>query len=57
MVKNRRRHTVASKFRIALEALEGSKTTSQLSSEHEIHANLIRTWKRQLLEDGPCVKR
>ena len=57
MVKNRRRHTAAFKFRIALEALEGSKTISQLSSEHDIHTNLIRTWKRQLLEDGPCVKR
>ena len=57
MVKNRRRHTAAFKFRIALEALEGSKTIGQLSSEHEIHANLTRTWKRQLLEDGPSVKR
>ena len=42
MVKNRRRHTAAFKFRVAPEALEGSKTISQLSSEHEIHANLIR---------------
>ena len=57
MVKKRWRHTAGYKFRIAMEALEGSKTISQLSSEHEIHANLIRTWKRQLLEDGPCVKR
>ena len=55
MVRKRRRHTAAYKFRIALEALEGSKTISQLSSEHEIHANLIRAWKRQLLEDGPNV--
>ena len=55
MVKKRRRHAAAYKFRIALEALEGSKTISQLSSEHEIHANLIRSWKRQLLEDGPSV--
>ena len=55
MVKKRRRHTAAYKFRVALEALEGSKTISQLSSEHEIHANLIRAWKRQLLEDGPNV--
>ena len=53
MVKKRRRHTAGFKFRIALEALEGSKTIRQLSSEHEIHANLIRAWKRQLLEDGP----
>ena len=55
MVKKRRRHTAAYKFRVALEALEGSKTISQLSSEHEIHANLIRAWKRQLQEDGPRV--
>ena len=55
MVKKRRRHTAAYKFRIALEAVEGSKTISQLSSEHEIHPNLIRARKRQLLEDGPRV--
>ena len=40
---------------MALQAFEGSKTISQLSSEHEIHSNLIRAWKRQLLEGGPNV--
>ena len=56
MVKKRRRHSAAYKFRIALEALEGSKTISQLSSEHEIHPNMIRAWKRPMpLEDGPSV--
>ena len=29
MVKKRRRHTAAYKFRVALEALEGSKTISK----------------------------
>ena len=43
MVRKRLRHTAA------------CKTISQLSSEHEIHANLIRVWKWQLLEDGPNV--
>ena len=52
MVKKRRRNSAACKFRIAL---EGSKTISQLSREHEIHDNMIRAWKRQLLEDGPRV--
>ena len=55
MVKKPRRHTAACKFRVALDALEGGKTISQLSSEYKIHANLIRAWKRQLLEDGPRV--
>ena len=31
------------------------KAARRLASEHEIHANLSRAWKRQLLEDGPCV--
>ena len=55
MVKKRRRHAAAYRFRVALEALEGIKTISQLSREHRFHANLIRAWKRQLLEDGPSV--
>ena len=55
MVKKRRRHTAAYKFPVALEALEGSKTISRLSSEREIHPNLIRAWKRQLQEDGTWV--
>ena len=56
MIKKRRRHSTAYKFRIALEALEGSKTFSQLSSAHEIHRNMIRAWKRPMLEDGPRVR-
>ena len=55
MVKKRRRHSAAYKLRIVLEAVEGNKTIGQLAREHEIHANLIRAWKRQLLEDGPSV--
>ena len=40
MVKKRRRHTAACKFRVALKALEDSKTFSQFSSEHEVHVDL-----------------
>ena len=52
MVKKRRRHSAEFKFRIALEAIEGSKTMSQMSSEHALHPNVIRSWKQQLLEGG-----
>ena len=55
MVKKRRRHISGFKFRVALEALEDSKTMSQLFSENEISANQIRIWKRQLPKDGPRV--
>jgi len=52
MAKKRRRHTAAYKFRIALEALEGGKTISQLSSENEVHPNMIRAMRLHLL--GRC---
>ena len=55
MVEKRRRHTPAHNFRLEQQALEGSKTIGRLSSGREIHANLIRAWKRQLLADGPGV--
>ncbi len=50
MAKKRRRHSAEFKFRIALEAPEGSKTMSQMSSEHALHPNVIRSWKQLLLE-------
>jgi len=43
MVKKRRRHSAAYKLRIVLEALEGSRTICQLSSEYEIHPNMTRS--------------
>ena len=42
MANNQRHHPATCKFRIPLEAPEGSKTISQLSSEHDIHPNQIR---------------
>ena len=50
MVKKLRRHPADFQFRITLEAPEGNKTMRELSSEHGIHANVIRSWKRQLPE-------
>ena len=40
MVKNLRRHTSAYKLRIALQAVEGGKTISQLSWERTFASNL-----------------
>ena len=53
MVRKRRRHTAPFKFRAALEALEGSKTISQLPSGHVNHANPARARKQFLLQEGP----
>jgi putative transposase len=50
--KKRRQYSTQYKFQVALEAANGNKTLSELSSETGVHPNQISSWKRQLLEDG-----
>jgi putative transposase len=47
--KKRTRHTEDFKGRIALEAVKGVKTLSELSSEYKVHPVVIAGWKRQLV--------
>jgi transposase-like protein len=56
MVKSmRRNHDGAFKARVALEAVKGEKTMSQLSSEYGVHPNQIRQWRQRLLDELPDV--
>ena len=41
------------KAKVALEAIKGEKTLSQIASEYKIHVNQIRQWKQRVLEELP----
>ncbi|RJP26880.1 MAG: hypothetical protein C4527_14455 [Candidatus Omnitrophota bacterium] len=41
------------KAKVALEAMKGEKTLSQIASEYKIHVNQIRQWKQRVLEELP----
>jgi transposase len=41
------------KDKVALEALRGEKTLAELSSQYDVHANMINNCKKQLLENLP----
>ena len=41
------------KAKVALEALRGEKTLAEISSQYDVHANMINNWKKQLLENLP----
>jgi len=38
------------KARVALDALKGQKTVSEIASEYNIHPNQVSTWKKKALE-------
>ena len=46
----RKKYSKELKARIALDAIKGQKTMSELASEYGVHANQISRWKKQLLE-------
>ena len=47
----KKRYSAAFKSKVALEALKGQKTISEIASKNEVHPNQVSQWKRQL-QDG-----
>ena len=57
MTKKRRQYSPEFKFKVALEAVKGRKTLSELAGELQVHPTQISDWKRLLLEEGASVFR
>jgi transposase-like protein len=53
--RTRRNHTPAFKAKVALAAIKGEKTLSELAQLFDVHPNQITTWKAQLLEGAAGV--
>lgn len=51
----RKQFTPAFKAKVALEAIKGEKTSSEIGRTFSIHPNLVGIWKRQALEGLPEV--
>jgi transposase-like protein len=51
----RRNHGSAFKAKVALEAIKGEQTLTELSERFDVHPNQIVEWKKQLLEGAPEV--
>ena len=50
-MKKRKIYPKELKARVALEALKEAKTIAELSSEYEVHSNMISKWKKQLQDN------
>jgi len=55
MSQKRKRHSDEFKAQVALEAVKGIHTLSELSSEYRVHPTVIGTWRRQLVSGAAGV--
>ena len=49
MARKRKSHTAAFKAQVALAAVKGDKTVSELASLHGVHPTMIHGWRKQLV--------
>ena len=54
-MKTRQRYSAQFKADVVLELLKEEKTLSELASEHGIHPNQLRAWRKVALEGLPQV--
>lgn len=55
MSQKRRKHSDEFKAKVALEAIKGVRTLSELSSFFGVHPTVIAHWKRMLVDGAPEV--
>ena len=54
-MKNKKRQRYGNQFKakVALEAIKGTETLSELASRFEVHPNQISKWKKHILDSLP----
>ena len=54
-MSKRRNHDSAFKARVALGAVKGERTVSELAAAYEVHPTMIHQWKKSLLEGAAGI--
>ena len=54
-MKKRKTYDDNFKAQVALEAIKGERTISEIAGQFEVHPNQIIKWKKKLLENVPSV--
>lgn len=55
MSKTNREHSPVFKAQVALAAIKGDQTISQVAAHYRLHVNLVANWKRQLRDGAAAV--
>jgi len=55
MRRSRKQYSAELKAKIALEAIKGLRTVSEIAGAYEVHPTQVTQWKKQALEQLPEV--
>lgn len=55
MKRQKRKHSPEFKARVALEAIKGERTLSEVARDFEIHPVMVGKWKKEMLENLPEI--
>jgi putative transposase len=55
MGQTRKKHSKEFKAKVAVEAVKGVHSLSELAARYKVHPTQIAQWKRQLLEKAPVA--
>lgn len=55
MKRKRRNHSSSFKAKVALAAIKGDRTLSELAEQFDVHPNQIQEWKKKLLDSADQV--
>lgn len=53
MPRTRKNHPAKLKAKVAIEAIKGQRTISEIAQQYGVHPNLVSSWKRQAIELMP----
>ena len=54
-MSKRRNHDAGFKARVALAAVKGERTVSELAAEYGVHPTMIHQWKKSLLDGAADI--
>lgn len=55
MKKEKKRYSAEFKAQIALEAIKGRESVTELAKKYGLHSSLVHAWKRMVLRSAPAI--
>lgn len=55
MSKKRKQYSAEFKAKVALAAIKGEETSSEIAARFQVHPTMVSTWKKELLDNASGI--